>query len=166
LPKIVEKLLAQSVSEFVCHSNPVFPLFSLYPELPRADTATMANAEKSKLEVPWGTLLPLIAALAGIIVQYKPVVSERPPAPGEKAVEVVAEQDVDARLWQDPLAVVRRAKEAQKTEAKPNRTIDTLAQNIADRAKSDKPRHISRISRRSRRPSLACSTIANRLAVS
>jgi len=102
----------------------------------------MANAEKSKLEVPWGTLLPLIAVLAGIIVQYKPVVSERPPAPGEKAVEVIAEQDVDARLWQDPLAVVRRAKEAEKTEAKPNRTIDTLAQNIADRAESDKPRHI------------------------
>jgi hypothetical protein len=70
--------------------------------LPRAGTATMAETEKQKLEIPWGTLLPLIAVLAGIIAQYKPLVSERPAAPGEKAVEVTAEQDVDARLWQDP----------------------------------------------------------------
>jgi hypothetical protein len=62
----------------------------------------MAEAEKPKLEIPWGTLASLIAVLAGIIVQYRPLVSERPAAPGEKTVEVVAEQDVDARLWQDP----------------------------------------------------------------
>jgi hypothetical protein len=35
-------------------------------------------------------------------------VSERPAAPGEKAVEAIADQDVDARLWQYPLAVARK----------------------------------------------------------
>jgi hypothetical protein len=78
----------------------------------------MAADEKSKLDVPWGTLLPLIAVLAGIIAQYKPLVSERPPAPGEKSVEVVAEQDVDARLWQDPLAVTRKEEQAHKGDKK------------------------------------------------
>jgi hypothetical protein len=78
----------------------------------------MAANDKPKLDIPWGTLLPLIAALAGIIAQYKPLESERPLAPGEKPVEVVAEQDVDARLWQDPLAVARKEEEAHEAARK------------------------------------------------
>lgn len=102
----------------------------------------MAEAEKPKLDIPWGTLLPLIAVLAGIIAQYKPLVSERPAAPGEKAVEVTAEQDVDARLWQDPLAVARKEIEANKAEAKTNKPIESLARSIGLRAISENPDHI------------------------
>jgi hypothetical protein len=47
----------------------------------------MAETEKQRLEIPRGTLLPLVAILGGIVVQYKPLVSERPAAPGDKAVE-------------------------------------------------------------------------------
>jgi hypothetical protein len=70
----------------------------------------MADDDRRKFDIPWATLLPVIAALAGIIVQYKPLVSERPAAPGETAGEVIAEQDVDARLWQDPLVVAQKKK--------------------------------------------------------
>jgi hypothetical protein len=95
----------------------------------------MADNDKQKFDIPWATLLPIMAAVAGIIVQFRPLVSERPPAPGEKAVEVVAEQDVDARLWQDPLVVAQRKKaeldaEAPKTQVPVGRTqvhdIDAL----------------------------------------
>jgi len=41
----------------------------------------------------------------------------RPAVPGEKAAEVVAEQDVDARLWQDPLVVAQKKKAELATEA-------------------------------------------------
>jgi hypothetical protein len=107
----------------------------------------MAEQEKPKLDLPWGTLLPLIAALAGIIVQYQPLVSERPASPGEKAVELVAEQDVDARLWQDPLAVARKEKEAHEAERakssdRGRHEIQALARAIrdgADRAVNDSP---------------------------
>ena len=76
----------------------------------------MADEEKRKLEIPWATLLPIVAALAGIIAHYKPLVSARPASPNEKSVEIVADQDVDARLWQDPFGVVQKEKAALDAE--------------------------------------------------
>src|SRR5438876_10530343 len=70
----------------------------------------MADNNKPKFDIPWGTLLPLIAVLAGVIAQYKPLVSERPPVPTEKTAPVIAAQDVDARLWQDPIGVAQTQK--------------------------------------------------------
>jgi hypothetical protein len=72
----------------------------------------MADEQKRKLEIPWTTLLPMIAVLAGIVAQYKPLVSVRPAIPSEKSVGVAADQDVDARLWQDPLSVVQKERAA------------------------------------------------------
>ncbi len=57
----------------------------------------MADNDKSKFDLPWGTLLPLLAVLAGVIAQYKPLVSTRPPVPSEKAIPVTAKQDVDSK---------------------------------------------------------------------
>jgi hypothetical protein len=70
----------------------------------------MADEQKRKLDIPWATLLPIVAAFAGIVAQYKPLVSTRPASPSAKVTEQFADQDVDARLWQDPLAVVQKAK--------------------------------------------------------
>src|SRR5881396_2245935 len=70
----------------------------------------MADNDKRKLDIPWGTLLPLMAVLAGVLVQYKPLVSERPSVPSEKTAQVIAAQDVDARLWQDPIGVAQKQK--------------------------------------------------------
>jgi hypothetical protein len=73
--------------------------------------ATMADNDKPKIDIPWATLLPLAAVLAGVIATYKPLVSERPSVPGERTAPVIAEQDVDARLWQDPIGVAQKQKE-------------------------------------------------------
>src|SRR5207245_9281421 len=70
----------------------------------------MADNDKPKFDIPWGTLLPLLAVLAGVVVQYKPLVSKRPSVPSEKTIPVIAAQDVDARLWQDPLSVAEKQK--------------------------------------------------------
>src|SRR5260370_9521478 len=70
----------------------------------------MAESDKAKFEIPWATLLPVVAALEGILAQYNPLVSSRPTVPAEKPLEIVAEQNVDARLWQDPIAVAEKKK--------------------------------------------------------
>src|SRR6267143_3718371 len=79
----------------------------------------MADEPTKKFDLPWGTLLPVLAALGGVISQFKPLVSTRPPVPSDKAIAVTAEQDVDARLWQDPIAVAQKQLEAQ-IKAGPN----------------------------------------------
>ena len=70
----------------------------------------MPEDQTRKFDVPWRTLLPLLAVLAGVLVQFKPLISPRPPVPSEKAVPVTAKQDVDARLWQDPISVAEKQK--------------------------------------------------------
>jgi hypothetical protein len=70
----------------------------------------MADNDKRKIDIPWATVLPLAAVLAGVIATYKPLVSERPSVPSEKTAPVIAEQDVDARLWQDPIGVAQKQK--------------------------------------------------------
>src|SRR6266481_9439260 len=70
----------------------------------------MADNDKPKFDIPWGTLLPLIAVLAGVVAHYKPLVSKRPTVPSEKTIPVIAAQDVDARLWQDPFSVAEKQK--------------------------------------------------------
>jgi len=70
----------------------------------------MADHDKRKFDLPWGTLLPLMAVLAGVVAQYKPLVSERPSVASEKTASVIAAQDIDARLWQDPLGVAQKQK--------------------------------------------------------
>src|SRR5437870_4294469 len=101
----------------------------------------MAEDEKRKLEIPWATLLPIVAALAGIIAQYKPLVSARPAVPSTKLTEQLAAQDIDARLWQDPLDVVQRAKAAldevqtkDSVDRTPQHSIASLAAHIKDLA--------------------------------
>lgn len=72
----------------------------------------MAENEKRKLDIPWATLLPIVAVLAGLVAQYRPLVSVRPAVPSEKSIGLVAAQDVDARLWQDPLGVAQKERAA------------------------------------------------------
>ncbi|MGA7275529.1 MAG: hypothetical protein WBX14_11850, partial [Candidatus Udaeobacter sp.] len=70
----------------------------------------MTDNNKPKFDIPWATLVPIIAAFAGLVVQFRPLVSERPSVPSEKTVPVIAAQDVDARLWQDPIGVAETQK--------------------------------------------------------
>jgi hypothetical protein len=73
----------------------------------------MADNDKRKFDLPWATLLPLVAILAGVVATYKPLVSERPSVASEKTTPVIAAQDVDARLWQDPIGVAQKQKALQ-----------------------------------------------------
>jgi hypothetical protein len=81
----------------------------------------MAEDDKRKFDIPWGTLLPVLAAIAGVVAQFRPLVSTRPSVPGEKPVPVIAEQDVDARLWQDPIAVAQKQKSKLAADSSANR---------------------------------------------
>jgi hypothetical protein len=97
---------------------------------------------KPKVELPWGTLLPLLAVLAGVIASYKPLVSERPSISNEKTAPVIAEQDVDARLWQDPFGVTQKQKaqsEIEKgPEGKKSHQLAALAQLLNERVNTFK----------------------------
>ena len=89
----------------------------------------MAENDKPKIDIPWATLLPLVAVLAGIIAQYKPLVSSRPAVPNEKSVPVIAEQDVDARLWQDPIAVAQKQRSSLTADILAGRIPRSSAKN-------------------------------------
>src|SRR5207249_10754155 len=104
----------------------------------------MADNDKRKFDLPWATLLPVAAVLAGIVVQYKPLVSEDQSVPREKTAAVIAAQDVDARLWQDPIGVAQKQKAlldtpkaedaAKKTNAELH-NITALATLLRERVK-------------------------------
>ena len=106
----------------------------------------MAEGQTPKFDLPWGTLLPVLAVLAGVIAQFKPLVSTRPPVPSEKAIPVTAKQDVDARLWQDPIAVAQKQEALLDVEIKAERVpkddqsarheISSLAELLRERAKT------------------------------
>src|SRR5262249_45005091 len=87
----------------------------------------MADDNKRKFDLPWATLLPLMAVLAGVIAAYKPLVSERPSVPSEKTAPVIAAQDVDARLWQDPIAVVQKQKSQLLDQQRDSRAREASA---------------------------------------
>src|SRR3974377_1046038 len=86
----------------------------------------MADNDKRKIDIPWATLLPLAAILAGVIVQYKPLVSERPSVPSEKTAPFIAQQDVVARLWQDPIGVAQKMVTLVDAEIKESRVPQDL----------------------------------------
>src|SRR5712691_1433781 len=103
----------------------------------------MAEEQTRKFDLPWGTLLPVLAVLAGVIAQFKPLVSTRPPVPSEKPMPVTAKQDVDARLWQDPIVVAQKQEALLDAEIKAGRVpqdpsarhdIITLAELLHERA--------------------------------
>jgi hypothetical protein len=87
----------------------------------------MAEEPTRKFDLPWGTMLPVLAALAGIFAQFKPLVSTRPPVPNEKPVPVIAEQDVNARLWQDPIAVAQKQEASLDAETKAGRVPENAS---------------------------------------
>jgi len=93
----------------------------------------MADNDKRKFDLPWGTILPVLAVLAGLVAHFKPLVSTRPSIGSEKSVPVTAAQDVDARLWQDPIAVVQKQPlEGDKNSSR--HSIDALSQLLSERA--------------------------------
>jgi hypothetical protein len=103
----------------------------------------MADNDKRKIDIPWATVLPLAAVLAGVVAQYKPLVSTRPAVASEKTIPVIAAQDVDARLFQDPFSVTQKQNEqiesgGAKKGAAEFHDISALENLLAKRAQKDR----------------------------
>src|SRR6266404_1226325 len=90
----------------------------------------MADDDKRKFEaIPWATILPILAALAGLVAQYKPLVSTRPTVASEKPVPAIAKQDIDARLWQDPIGVAQKQKSVVDAQLGAGATKNSTAES-------------------------------------
>lgn len=70
--------------------------------------------DRKTIEIPWSTLLPLLAVFGGIVAQVKLPVSTRPAVPIPAARTLTGMQNMNARLWQDPLSVVQKEWNARK----------------------------------------------------
>jgi hypothetical protein len=69
------------------------------------DAATMADQTKKATGVPLTNIAVLLALLGGVALYRLPLTSPRPGVEPGRGTVGWAEQDVDARLWQDPLEV-------------------------------------------------------------
>lgn len=82
----------------------------------------MTQPERSDPGNPFaGVILVLIMALGAIWVQPAPLPSSRPPGAVVTPDRYAAQQDVDARLWQDPFEAIKRA------APKPELVIEAVA---------------------------------------
>jgi hypothetical protein len=61
-------------------------------------------SEPKTVQLPWPGLLAVAAAIAGVVWYLAPLDTSRPTERGGVSIKLNREQDVDARLWQDPLA--------------------------------------------------------------
>src|SRR6478609_6136028 len=82
--------------------------------------------------VTWiqGTLISLVLGAGAIFFVDVPYRSERYPDVSEATGQSFGEQDVDARLWQDPLSVVQAAREAAKSAHEPASAADLHAHGV------------------------------------
>src|SRR5258706_3931103 len=78
----------------------------------------MATEKSDPSSFPYGSLLAIIVLVAGVVVHQLPLESKRPGGPGTKRLVTENIQDVDARLWQDPLAAAQRARDEESTKAR------------------------------------------------
>jgi len=105
--------------------------------------------DKEKAGAPWGPglLIALLLGVGTLFIADVPYVSDRLQDGGLRTEQRFAEQDVDARLWQDPLGVIQRARDAAKKgdgssaeeaggEAAPQRLEDLRAMLDTDRERA------------------------------
>ena len=60
--------------------------------------------EPRQVQLPWQGIAALTAVITGAVWYLTPINTSRPPAKSGLSLRVSSDQDVDARLWQDPLA--------------------------------------------------------------
>jgi hypothetical protein len=78
----------------------------------------MASSDQGESRLPLAGAVSVVALLASAVVFSQfPLVSSRPPLKEQPVEPFVTHQDVSARLWQDPLAVVRAHRTDKKKAA-------------------------------------------------
>ncbi len=66
------------------------------------------DTKKSWSDIPWFNVVAFAAAVGGLFSLLAPLTSSRPPEKGAGSLGSFGEQQVDARLWQDPFPLVQR----------------------------------------------------------
>jgi hypothetical protein len=67
----------------------------------------MPDEESNSYSFPWTALLALLAAGSGYFLIFPPVTSVRPAGASVKQMDApFSDEDVDARLWQDPVSAI------------------------------------------------------------
>ena len=96
----------------------------------------MDNGSKGAAGVPWaqGIILALLLGVGSLFIADAPYVSDRRGDSPPRTDQRFDDQDVDARLWQDPLGAVQRARDAEPSAG-------TRAPATAGAASAEAPIH-------------------------
>ncbi|PYJ00138.1 MAG: hypothetical protein DMF00_08830, partial [Verrucomicrobia bacterium] len=65
--------------------------------------AESTDSKKRLVDLPWATIVAIVAASTGFFLYLNPLQTSRPPERAGFHSDVDRPEDVDARLWQDPL---------------------------------------------------------------
>jgi hypothetical protein len=77
----------------------------------------MAGEKSDTSSLPVGNLLAIVLLIAGVAVNHIPLESARPGASAVKTAARGEVQNIDARLWQDPLAVISLYREEHRAKS-------------------------------------------------
>jgi hypothetical protein len=83
------------------------------------------SSEQKSAQVPWPGLLALVGAAVGTIFYLAPLNTPRPIERTGVSLKLTRPQDVDARLWQDPLAAAQ-AHESQVQAIDPAKHLEEI----------------------------------------
>src|SRR6478672_9233509 len=62
-----------------------------------------SETQRKPIELPWTTIIAVLAATGGLFLFLNPLETSRPRERNGLELHIDRVQDVDARLWQDPL---------------------------------------------------------------
>jgi len=97
----------------------------------------MVPEEKSVSGIPISGALMIVALILGLVViPQQPYQSSRPKPPDQFECSLDMEENVQARLWQDPFAAVMKHKDNIKDDPN-NHKITHLAEQIIDKKKDE-----------------------------
>src|SRR4051812_38036021 len=113
----------------------------------------MSGERSSGSAVPWPAVATAVAVVGGLFLYWTPLKSSRPQSPPGRPMRSLGAQDVDARLWQDPLSVAdahqaELAWYAEKKQVDPIETqlhaLSTIRSAIRERVRASRERDSDR----------------------
>jgi hypothetical protein len=101
----------------------------------------MPENESKGFSLPWPAVMAVLIAAGGAMFYYSPLNTARPVSPSFQRVESLGYQDVDARLWQDPLQVTRerRNEDEQRNGVPKAEDLSVPEKDKSDARSGNKP---------------------------